>query len=199
MNIKINGFLALVYLTFALTACTTLPPSPKQPAPSWEKREVALQHIQKWQLKSKIAVKTKNDAGSAILHWNQRNDRYNITLLNPIGSPILKLTGQNGQVLLELSDGKHYQSNNPEKLLEDTWGMRLPVSSLLYWVRGLPAPGPYDGVFDPSHRLSSLTQQNVQVEFLNYMRAGNIDLPQMLKITSPSMQIKMRIYEWSFN
>ena len=185
---------------FTLSACTTFAPTPPKTIFSFKDRTKTLQQIKYFQLSGKIAVQTNKEAGSAVLHWTQNNGQYEMALLNPLGTSILKLTGKKESVLLETADGKSYSAKNPEQLLADQWGFHLPVSYLNYWVRGIPVPGlPYHGQFDVFHRLKTLSQQNIQIQFLSYMNTELIDLPQMITITSPTLKAKIRIYQWTLN
>jgi outer membrane lipoprotein LolB len=181
-----------------LAGCTTIAPEAPPSTVSWETRQTALSRIQGWQLNGKIAVQTSRDSGSATVDWLQRNGSYTVSLLGPLGTSGLKLSGHPGSVTLETSDGKRFTASNPEELLAKQWGFNLPVSYLRYWIRGLPVPGiPSSDHFDPSHRLTDLSQQGWQVQYLSYTRSNNIDLPSKMFISSPTLKVKIIIYSWN--
>ena len=57
----------------------------------------------------------------------------------------------------------------PILLLEQTLGLRLPVTGLRYWVRGLPAPGPTALLqTDAAGRLTRLEQNGWVIEYPSY-------------------------------
>ena len=74
------------------------------------------------------------------LFWLQRQDYYDIRLSGPLGRGAARLTGRPGQVSLEVANQGRYEASSPEELLGEQLGWSLPVSHLVWWVRGLPAP-----------------------------------------------------------
>lgn len=194
----LNFFIAL--LAVGLTSCTTVAP-PSAPSstggPSWKTREASLSRLQSWQLSGKIAVQTAKDSGSASVDWWQNRGQYAVSLLGPLGTHGMKLSGRSGQVMLETADGKRFTAQNPEQLLAEQWGFHLPVSHLKYWIRGIPVPNlPYSSKFDGTNRLSSLTQGGWNVQFLDYTQTNSVDLPSKLVIQSAALKTKIIIYHW---
>ena len=187
-------------LVICLSACQPLiaPPSPPSSLKlTWKERQIALSRIQNWQVSGKVAVRTSQDSGSATVNWTQKNKQYIVSLLGPLGTGGFKLIGQPATVILETSDGKHYTATSPEQLLAEHWGFRVPISSLAYWVRGLPVAGiTYTKQLDTSNRLSELIQQGWQIHFLSYIKIGSIELPDKIEITSTILKAKLIIYRW---
>ena len=201
----IKRIIGILFLLSTLSSCATFKtqmetPAQKAASPkaSWEDRQAALERIQNWQINGKIAVKTPKDSGSASVNWSQRQRNYSIALAGPLGSHQLNLTGQPGRVTLQTSEGKRASASSPEQLLAKNWGFNLPVSSMRYWVRGLPVPGiPAKTQFDSYRRLTSLSQQGWNIQFQSYVNHGGVDLPNRLSLYSPAMQVKIIIYQWS--
>lgn len=190
--------LGLFFLTIAITSCSvvTPPPAPEVNIPRQD-RQAALNQIKNWNIDGKIAVHTPQDAGSASFDWSQHHSQFAISLLGPLGTNGLKLSGRPGNVLLQMSDGKRYTAASPEQLLAERWGFHLPVSNLTYWVRGLPAPGSTSNTqFDSYGRLSELAQQGWHIRYLSYTRVGSVDLPTKIFINSTALNVKMMIYNW---
>ena len=116
----------------------------------------------------------------------------------PLGASAMKLSGTEGQVSLQMSDGKVYRSSSPEQLLKAQWGFNLPVSSMNYWIRGLPVPGiPSSTRFDNAGRLSTLIQQGYRIDYLSYSNFGRWELPERISLVSSSLRVKMVVYQWS--
>src|SRR3990167_1045660 len=199
-RVQRSRWYSTLLIIICLSACTTMPPTsapPLSPELSWHDRQIILSRIQNWQLNGKLAVQTAQDSGSASVNWVQNNKQYTISLLGPLGTGGFKLTRQLTGVSLETSDGKHYTANNPEQLLAEQWGFHLPISSLRYWIRGLPVSGiSYTKQLDIHHRLMTLTQQGWQIQFLSYSKVGVIDLPNKMVIASPLLKAKLIIYRW---
>lgn len=195
-----RGSLILFMLTLGLVSCSHIAPQAPPSQLSWQDREIILKRIQNWQVNGKIGVQTAQDSGSATVDWIQNQQRYTVSLLGPLGAGGMTLTGSPTQVTLEMSDGKKYTANDAESLLAKRWGFHLPISYLNYWIRGLPVPSiPANSHYDDSHRLSLLTQQGWQVQFLSYTHQNNVDLPSKLYITSALLKAKIIIYSWNLS
>lgn len=164
---------------------------------NWPERKLALNQLNHFAWQGKIAVHTKSDSGSGSVDWQQSGNHYTISLLGPVGSFSFKLKGSPGHVSLAKSDGTHYLANTPEGLLATHWRMRLPVSNLKYWVRGIPAPGSSEQHFDTQARLTSLMQQGFTITFVDYQRVGRFDLPKKIVITGPTLIAKIIISHWN--
>lgn len=203
------GMIGVVFLTSTIVGCktatsptaTTTASAADTTTPSSnvseQDRQTSLASINSWRINGKIAVYGARDSGSASVNWVQNRGHYSISLLGPLGSHGLKLTGDPGHVNLQTSDGKSYQAANPEQLLAQRWGFHLPVSNMRYWVRGLPVPGPAKTQFDNEGRLTDLVQQGWHVQYQSYTKVSRVDLPDRISITSPSLRVKIVIYQWN--
>jgi outer membrane lipoprotein LolB len=110
----------------------------------------------------------------------------------------MKLAGRPGNVTLQTSDGKTYNAKSPEQLLASQWRFHLPVSNMKYWIRGIPVPGMAANTsFDHYGRLNTLTQQGWRIDYLAYTNVGGVDLPERLSITSPTLKVRIIVYQWN--
>lgn len=188
----------LLTLSGCHTTKTVTPAETTVPKATWAEREAALSRLQSWHLNGKIAVQSTRDSGSASVDWFQNRNRYNISMSGPLGASTMKLSGSEGQVSLQMSDGKVYRASSPEQLLKAQWGFNLPVSSMNYWIRGLPVPSvPASTRFDNAGRLSTLIQQGYRIDFLSYSNFGKWELPERISLVSSSLRVKMVVYQWS--
>lgn len=190
------GINLICFLSTVLVSCTTLtPPQPAVQLP-WKERETKVGDIENWQINGKVAIQTNKNSGSASVDWSQHQDHYVISLMGPLGANALKLIGNPGSVTMQTANGKSQTASTGEQLLAQQ-GYHLPVSSIRYWVRGLPVPNiPATKQFDASKRLSLMVQQGTRIQYLSYTNVGKIDLPDKIFITSPSLQVKLIIYKW---
>lgn len=190
-------FLATFFFLF-LASCATLPPPSSQPLQlSWAEREQRLGQMERWKLQGAIAIHTPRESGSASLTWQQQAQNYSISLFGPLGSNSVQILGRPGAVSLEDAQGKTFYAQNPEQLLYDQTGWKLPLSNLYYWARGLPVPQlPAQTEFDSFHRLSHLNQQNWQIWFKQYAVFSQNELPTKIVLTHPQLNIKIVIYQW---
>ena len=159
-------------------------------AAQWNQHKQQLSHLDGWQISGKVGIRAPKDSGSGTLFWLQRQDYYDIRLSGPLGRGAARLTGRPGQVALEVANQGRYEAPDPETLLQDQLGWKLPVSHLVWWVRGLPAPDSKSRLtLDGDSRLANLEQDGWQVEYLSYSEqkvSGYRNASSCMAVTSTS-------------
>jgi outer membrane lipoprotein LolB len=199
---KCNTHIWLLFFVCLLSGCfqnfqKTLPTAPEQPSITWEERKASLEKINHWDLRGKAGFQSPETSGSAAFQWHLQQDQYQFSAFSPLGSETFNLTGNNHHAVLKTAEGKRYEGNNSEELLNHVFGFSFPLSSLVYWIRGLPDPRfPNDIQFDTSHRITTLAQAKWQIHFMSYTKIGAVDLPSLIKISSPSYKTSVVIYDW---
>jgi outer membrane lipoprotein LolB len=163
----------------------------------WKAHKQQLDHLDAWQISGKVGIRAPQESGSATLFWLQRQDYYDIRLAGPLGRGAARLTGRPGDTMLEVANQGRYLAESPEALLEEQLGWQLPVSHLLWWVRGLPAPGSKSRLtLDSDSRLAFLQQDGWQVEYLRYAKHNDYTLPERLKLRGHDLEITLVFKEW---
>ncbi len=192
----------LLISTLFLSGCATYPtqtPPAHNKSLSWESRSQTLAKINRWDLKGLVAIRAGNEANSGNLGWQQNKQRYTILLVGPLGTHSYTLYGNPGRVVLEMPNGKKASASSPELLLAKETGWRLPVSSLYYWIRGLPVPNlPAQTRFDTYNHLIELTQQGWRVQYPAYTSVNNTDVPSKIFLSRPRVSVKIVVKQWQF-
>ena len=135
----------------------------------WKAHKEQITQLDGWQINGKIGIRAPQDSGSATLFWLQRQDYYDIRLSGPLGGGAARLTGRPGDILLEVSNRGRFRAESPEALLQEQLRLDLPVSNLLWWIRGLPAPESRSRItLDEQSHLAQLEQDGWQVEYQRY-------------------------------
>ncbi|MET1078360.1 MAG: lipoprotein insertase outer membrane protein LolB [Pseudomonas sp.] len=168
---------------------------------AWQAHKAHLAALDAWQIDGKVGIRapkgTSSQSGSATLFWLQRQAYYDIRLSGPLGGGAARLTGRPDEATLEVANRGRYQAASPEALLEQQLGWKLPVSHLLWWVRGLPAPDSKSRLtLDGDSRLANLEQDGWQVEYLRYGEANGYWLPERLKLRGHDLEITLVIKDW---
>lgn len=201
------GLLALMAL--ALSACSTRIDVPERrnlsgevPA-DWRERERALLALDQWVLRGKIAVRQADQSESALINrWQQDHSAYALQLSSAfLGMGSVQLQGDSDFLLIRTGDGERYVSDDPEQLIQQVTGWRLPLAVLPYWVRGVPAPTPAAELgFSPEGQLSVLIQAGWEVHFQRYSEAGANQpaLPSLITATNGSARVRLAVSEWQF-
>jgi len=166
-------------------------------AVQWRDHKTQLSSLDGWQISGKVGIRAPKDSGSGTLFWLQRQDYYDIRLSGPLGRGAARLTGRPGAVTLEVANQGRFEAANPEDLLQAQLGWKLPVSHLVWWVRGLPAPDSKSKLtLDGDSRLASLEQDNWQVEYLSYSEQNGYWLPDRIKLHGQDLDVTLVIKDW---
>jgi outer membrane lipoprotein LolB len=169
----------------------------KGDANKWRANKEQLASLDGWQINGKVGIRAPKDSGSGTLFWLQRQDYYDIRLSGPLGRGAARLTGRPGAVSLEVANQGRYDAPDPETLLKDQLGWKLPVSHLVWWVRGLPAPDSKSSLtLDSDSRLSNLEQDGWQIEYLSYTEQNGYTLPERMKLHGQDLDVTLVIKDW---
>jgi outer membrane lipoprotein LolB len=169
----------------------------KGDASKWRVNKEQLTSLDGWQINGKVGIRAPKDSGSGTLFWLQRQDYYDIRLSGPLGRGAARLTGRPGAVSLEVANQGRYEAADPETLLKDQLGWKLPVSHLVWWVRGLPAPDSKSSLtLDSDSRLSNLEQDGWQIEYLSYTQQNGYWLPERMKLHGQDLDVTLVIKDW---
>lgn len=194
-------FRLLAVSVFVVTGCTTsvkpaaeLPTNQVMPV---EKRKAEISTVSSWNISGAMAAKGNKKAFSAAIHWNQQGaSNYQIRLLGPLGggAAIIK---KNGNVVTYQENDKIITSNSADELLQKQTGIRLPVNSLYYWVRGLPAPGDVQSIkHDQFNHTTQIKQAGFTVNFNRFTSVNQIDLPSSIRLEGNGVMVKLVIKSW---
>ncbi|CAD5107867.1 lipoprotein insertase outer membrane protein LolB [Zestomonas carbonaria] len=196
----LRHFLALGLLAL-LSGCAALAPQEAlqgQGDPArWQTHKQQTEDLDAWQISGKVGIRAPKDSGSGTLFWLQRQDYFDIRLSGPLGRGATRLTGHSGEVVLEVANQGRYQAASPEALLEQQLGWRLPVSHLVWWVRGLPAPDSRSRLtLDNDSRLARLEQDDWKVDYLSYAEQNGYWLPERIKLYGRDIDVTLVIKDW---
>lgn len=166
-------------------------------AQNWQAHKQRISSLDAWQINGKVGIRAPKDSGSGTLFWLQRQDYYDIRLSGPLGRGAARLTGRPGEILLEVANQGRYQAASPEQLLQDQLGLNLPVSHLLWWIRGLPSPDSKSRLnLDGQSHLAQLSQDGWYVEYLSYAEQNGFWLPERIKLSGFDLQVTLVIKDW---
>lgn len=164
----------------------------------WEFHQAKLAELEQWTLKGRIAIQLEKEGWTATLYWRQQQESYSLRLIAPLGRGTYELSGNGRTVTLRTADNRLLYADNAEMLLQQNLGWQIPVSGLVYWIRGLPEPGiGTDAILlDKDGRASDISQAGWQVKYTNYMRSQGYDLPEKLTMRHEKLKIRLIIQDW---
>ncbi|MGY8821030.1 MAG: lipoprotein insertase outer membrane protein LolB [Pseudomonadales bacterium] len=198
---KLMRNLLTLTLALLLAGCAGLGPQESVEGPGnaedWKTHKAHISEIDGWQISGKIGIQAPQDSGSGTLFWLQRQDYFDIRLSGPLGRGATRLTGRPDAVALEVAGQGRFEANSPEALVESQLGWQLPVSNLLWWVRGLPAPDSRSRIaLNANGQLASLKQDGWDVQYLGYTEEDGYPLPNRIKLAGRDLKITLVVKDW---
>lgn len=191
----------LLLCALFIAGCTTTPQlTPvSDPDAVWQNHQHNIAALQQWRLKGRIAIQNDHESWFLKVDWQQQPDEYAVLLSGPF-SGVVRLSGNKDAV--ELNDGEQsYQAPDAEVLLLEHTGIRMPVNGLRYWLLGLPQPGKKvkDIQLDMQGRMSSLHQDEWQVNVDRYQQYDGKTLPAKLIIKNHHLQVRLIVDQWQLH
>jgi len=193
----------LILPLIILSGCTTLSSSsqPSSDFDQWEAHKAHLSDLKHWQMNSRIFIQTKDDGFSSSIRWVQEVQSYQLRFSAPFGQGIYHLTGNPEKVSILLPDNTEQTAADPETLMKQALGFKLPVSGLSYWLRGLPYPEDPDRniILDRNERLSELNQAGWDIKISRYLHKDGYYLPTKLTMENRHLKMKMVVKQWNLS
>jgi outer membrane lipoprotein LolB len=166
----------------------------------WVEQQAVAAEVTLWNLYARAALSLENQFYNIGIRWQrQHNGRFTMLLDAPFGQGVLRIDALGPEEFrLRLPDGRLFVNNTVEALMVDVVGWSLPISSLDYWIRGLPFPGDdYRHRLDSTGRAKSIRQAGWKIAYLDYFaEAGEPPLPRKLKLTKEAVTFKLVIERW---
>jgi outer membrane lipoprotein LolB len=198
----VNALVSVV-LALVLVGCA----APVVRAPSvdrtalWQTHRDRLTAIDSWRLTGRISIAAEDSAWHGALDWRRNGRDYRISLRAPLGSGGVQLQGDAEGVVMETSDGARYEAPDGESLLNQYFGMEVPVDGLTYWILGLPDPSLSGSVeLNNEGRLQRLAQAGWTVDFLRYGavkgNAGGLMLPTKIFVEGELGKVRLVVDQW---
>ena len=196
---KVTRLFIITLITILFTGCATRPPVDiSHRNASWDIHRDQLSKLTSWRASGRISVRLNNQAWSATLQWQQQRQEYFLRLIAPLGQGTYEITGNKAGVSLRTAKDEIYQANNPETLMQRNLGWSVPLTGLVYWIRGLPVPGTRPELLslDDQGRIADLVQSGWRVSYSAYNVTGDYDLPGRIALQNDKLKVRLVIKNW---
>ena len=173
-----------------LAGCASVPPEP--PAARDQVRDFALEA--RFALRVSLPDRAPESSGGR-LDWEHKNGRDRILIANPLGVGIAEIETGPTLSILRTGDGRQHESNDPDALIEQVTGQRLPIRQLPEWLLGRGNPARIDN--DASGRPARLDAAGWQVDYV-YPDSAPGALPERVTLRRDSeIELRLRIETWN--
>ncbi len=184
---------------FMLSGCGQVREHSAQRPANWEHLVAQRTAITDWYVQGQLGVQTEHNGGSLDLFWNQQGERYRIRMIAPFGRGAYLVTGDIGQIRVTGADGETVVGDDADALFEASLGVRLPLHSLRYWLRGLPGASASDLRWDGAGDLHLLREAGWKVELARYRDIAGQRLPHAFYLSredSPELRVQLLLRSW---
>ena len=182
-----------VPLLLGLLFCAGCASRSGPPPTAWDEQLLWARDQPKFMLLGKLGT----PSGSANLRWEQWGERFVIRLWGPIGQATTLITGNVNKVVLERADGGARRVGDPAVILNEELGWEIPVASLAYWVRGVPAPDFAVANLQLSDgRATAFDQSGWHIEVPRYAIVERRSLPAKITAALGEHRVTLLIREW---
>lgn len=163
----------------------------------WLDQQERVGAFSNWSFSGRLGLRVPKKSGSMSVEWLQNNQQYTLYLDGPFGVSLAHIEGNERQVSAILSDGEKVVGRTPEYLMYQLTGWELPVSSLKYWIRGLPAPGGEARVsLNNAGIPEKISQQGWDITYLRFDEASGVSVPSHIRAVSGDIQITLVVSNW---
>lgn len=187
--------LLFLFFLLLLTGCTHLSWLPSHPL--WETHHTHLKAIETWDIQGSIAIATEKDTWNARVYWRQEGSTYQLRFNAPLGQGAMVLNGHDQGVTMKTAKNETFVAKDPDALIRQTLKLEIPVSGLYYWIRGIPTLAAilkYD--FTPQGYLHTLQQNDWYIEYAEYLKVGEFELPKKIFLSHTPFEVKIVISQW---
>ena len=197
---RLGAALAIAALAALAAGCRTVPPTLPPSSLPWEQRRPQLQARTHFELRGRVAVAAGDEGFNANLRWTQDGARSQLTFEGPLGVGGAQVTASGDELSLVTSRGERIDNAAARAELAARLGFDPPLSSLRYWVLGVPDPAtPATEALDPTQqRLAGLTQDGWHVDYQRYVTASGESLPARLTLQRDAVRVRLAVDEWQF-
>jgi outer membrane lipoprotein LolB len=190
------ALVTLFALATFVSGCRTLPQAPVA-AESWEVRRSALQGREHFQIKGRVAVAAGEEGFTANLHWAQNGTQAQLALDGPLGVGGMHVTSDGATLTLVNARGERLDSEAARTELRARLGFDAPLASLRYWILGVPDPStPAVEIVDVERRLTSLQQNDWQIDYADYVVVKGEWLPGRMTLHRADVRVRLIVDHW---
>lgn len=190
-------FRVLVFLMVAsLVGCAVFKKEPPRPA-FGPKAEEKNYDLKAWRLEGRIGVQTANDAWQANLFWEHDTDQDRLRVSGPFSQGMVSIVLQKDLIYINEGGGVTELSRDPNAMLKERLGFAVPLSSLRYWIVGLPDPNHiHTPVYGEAGSWLGFRQAGWILRFQNFTIVEDRAMPQKMVIQGRDVKLKLVADSW---
>lgn len=189
--------LALI-LVLCLASCATRPPENVDAA-----YQQALRQLESWSLRGRLNIRSNNQSDTININWLQETGNFDINLSGTLGLGAVRITGNAAGVLIEKAGEAPVTAPSLAAVGTDILGYAFPAGELLYWIRGLPAPGrPADVNYTAAGLVATISQPDAagrrwELQYDRFEDSDGYILPGRIRLEQSPYRLTFLVSDWN--
>jgi outer membrane lipoprotein LolB len=150
-----------------------------------------------WVAAGRLAVAAGSEGGSGGFVWQQQGAETRLRLRGPLGAGAFEIAS-NGDRLSVTDNAGQVLGADAHATLRARLGADLPLSSLRYWMIGLPDPTSTARVIESGVApLRIIEQHGWTIAYDAFTSAGGLALPARVTATSGDVRLRLSVSDWT--
>jgi outer membrane lipoprotein LolB len=184
-----------------LAGCAGLRPATPGRVLDAEAERALLQGLDGYGLAGRIGIAARGEGVNAQIELDQRGTRSLLQLRSSLGIGSLRVESDGERFSLQSSRGESLDGAVARDQLAQRLGFEPPLSSLRYWVLGVPDPAmPSEPLPGDAGGARGFLQRGWRIEAteLSGHRAGDaqVGLPRRVTLTAPDVRVRLVVNRW---
>lgn len=191
--------IALFSLFVMVSACQSIPERASEETIA--SRDARLMRLKPWLARGSLAVDSETQGViNATFTWDARDTGFDIRLIGPLGVSTYRITEDNSSARVT-GDNQEFIGDSAEALLLEALGVHVPLENMQEWIVGLQGEAT-EVQRDHQGRIQRMQVVNEgesrwDVRFERYTNFETLELPRLILVSGPDVEIKMAVRSWS--
>ncbi len=192
----------ILVLALCLGACASSPRPDLVADAAYQQQVLQMEY---WYLRGRLNIRSNNYSDTININWLQDTGAFEINLSGALGLGAVRITGDTGGVMIEKAGKEPFTAPSLEAIGTNILGYAFPASELLYWIRGLPAPGRIADVnYNESGLVATISQPDAtgkrwELQFDRFDNIAGHILPRRISLEQSSYRLTLLVSDWELD
>ena len=202
---KIGCVILVLGLGVTLTSCVSLrAPGLSLQQTAFEKQAPKnlakqLKALKNWQALGALSVQSQQHVGIGDFSIHVSPQAWEVHLQSNLNLVSFTMGNHAQGIWYTGADGKTAYADSMRALMLSQFGFAIPFKTMLYWLKGLPAPGLAAPSYNDYGQLQTLDQMGWSLSYDHYALYGGVPLPGIIKVRGHGEFLKIVIKKWTFS